>query len=163
MPSTVQPDYDWDHEMIPCYEFESEESMKINLNSLSFSYTFEYDNDIVFFSYFQPYTLTDLEDLLFMLKSKFPEEHLNSILKINKMCETMAGNPCYLLTITSDVKKNDVILGKPTEGTSEPVSSKLKSNSGHNVNAVNNSAPSKTEKDITNSNVKAKEETDKSE
>ena len=63
--------------MIPCYEFESEESMKINLNTLSFSYTFEYENDIVFFSYFQPYTLTDLEDLLFILKSKFPEEHLN--------------------------------------------------------------------------------------
>ena len=57
--------------MIPCYEFESEESMKINLNTLSFSYTFEYENDIVFFSYFQPYTLTDLEDLLFILKSKF--------------------------------------------------------------------------------------------
>ena len=63
--------------MIPCYEFESEESMKINLSTLSFSYTFEYDNDIVFFSYFQPYTLTDLEDLLFILKTKFPEEHLN--------------------------------------------------------------------------------------
>ena len=63
--------------MIACYEFESEDAMKINLNSLSFSYTFEHDNDIVFFSYFQPYTLTDLEDLLFMLKEKFPEEHLN--------------------------------------------------------------------------------------
>ena len=112
--------------------------MKINLNSLSFCYTFEYDNDIVFFSYFQPYTLTDLEDLLFILKTKFPEEHLNQILKVNKVCETLAGNPCYLLTITSDVKKNDIILGRASDGeekkTTEPQTAKLKGSSFLNLN-----------------------------
>ena len=124
--------------MIACYEWESEDSMKINLNSLSFCYTFEYDNDIVFFSYFQPYTLTDLEDLLFILKTKFPEEHLNQILKVNKVCETLAGNPCYLLTITSDVKKNDIILGRASDGeekkTTEPQTAKLKGSSFLNLN-----------------------------
>ena len=123
--------------MIACYEWESEDSMKINLNSLSFCYTFEYDNDIVFFSYFQPYTLTDLEDLLFILKTKFPEEHLNQILKVNKVCETLAGNPCYLLTITSDVKKNDIILGRASDGeekkTTEPQTAKLKGSSFLNL------------------------------
>jgi len=94
--------------MIPCYEFDSEESKKIGLNTLSFSYVFEYDHDTVYFSYFQPYTLTDLQDMMFMLKGKYPEEHLNSILKIQKLCDSIAGNPCYLLTITSDVKKHDV-------------------------------------------------------
>ena len=146
--------------MIPCYEFENDESMKISLNSLSFCYTFEHDNDIVFFSYFQPYTLTDLEDLLFMLRSKFPEEHLNSILKINKVCETMAGNPCYLLTITSDVKRNDIILGKATDGATDPSSSKLNPNSGHNVHAATSSAQAKKEGDASN---KAKDETEKGE
>jgi len=34
------PDYDWDQEMIVCYEYEDEVSMKIGLNTLSFSYTF---------------------------------------------------------------------------------------------------------------------------
>jgi hypothetical protein len=46
--------------------------------------------------------------MLFNLKSKYPEEYLNSILKINNLCDTIAGNPCYLLTITNDVKKHDV-------------------------------------------------------
>lgn len=103
--------------MIPCYEFDSEESKKLPLNTLSFSYVFEYDHDTVFFSYFQPYTLTDLQDMLYVLKTKYPEEHLNSILKVNNLCDTIAGNPCYLLTITSDVKKTDVPINLP--GTSQ--------------------------------------------
>lgn len=96
--------------MIPCYEFDSEDSKKLTLNTLSFSYIFEYDHDTVFFSYFQPYTLTDLQDMLHMFKNKYPEEHLNSILKINNLCDSIAGNPCYLLTITSDVKRTDINL-----------------------------------------------------
>lgn len=46
------PDYDWDQDLIGCYEYESEESMQLSLNSLTFSYTFEHDDDTVFFSYF---------------------------------------------------------------------------------------------------------------
>ena len=102
--------------MIACYEYDGEDSMKISLNTMSFSYTFEYDNDIVFFSYFQPYTLTDLQDLLFILQAKHNEEHLNNILKINKLCDTVGGNPCYILTITNDVKKNDINLHKLNKG-----------------------------------------------
>ena len=86
--------------------------MKLGLNTLSFCYTFENENDIVFFSYFQPYTLSDLQDFLFALKSKYPEEHVNNVLKMNRLCDTMAGNPCYILTITSDVRKNDIQLTK---------------------------------------------------
>ena len=98
--------------MIPCYEYDGEDSMKIGLNTLTFSYTFEHDNDIVFFSYFLPYTLSDLQDLLFALQTKYPEDHLNNVLKINRLCETVGGNPCYILTITNDVKKNDINLHK---------------------------------------------------
>jgi hypothetical protein len=46
--------------MIPAYEFENDEAMNLPLNMLSFSYTFEYEHDIVFFAHFQPYTLSDL-------------------------------------------------------------------------------------------------------
>jgi hypothetical protein len=49
---TLQPDYDWDHEMIPCYEFDSPEAKQLPLNTLSFSYTFDYDHDTVYFAYF---------------------------------------------------------------------------------------------------------------
>jgi hypothetical protein len=86
--------------------------MQLGLNTLSFSYTFEHENDTVFFSYFQPYTLSDLQDLLFALKTRYPEDHLKNVLKMQKLCDTMAGNPCYILTITSDVNKNDIDVGK---------------------------------------------------
>lgn len=123
------PDYDWDQEMIVCYEYEDEVSMKMGLNTLSFSYTFEHENDTVFFSYFQPYTFSDLQDLLFVLKSRYPEEHLNNVLKIQKLCETMAGNPCYILTITTDVQKNDIKISALTGQADKSTSSKKDSQS----------------------------------
>jgi len=38
--------------MIPAYEFENEDARNLPLNMLSMSYTFEYENDTVFFAYF---------------------------------------------------------------------------------------------------------------
>lgn len=84
--------------------------MKLGLNTLTFSYTFQQENDTVFFSYFQPYTYSDLQDLLFVLNSRYPEEHLNNILKVQKLCESVGGNSCHILTITNDVRKNDINL-----------------------------------------------------
>ena len=110
--------------MIPCYEYDNEDAMKIGLNTLSFSYTFEHENDITFFSYFQPYTLSDLKDLLFVLKTRYPEDHLNQILKVNTLCETVAGNPCYVLTITQDVKKHDIDMSRLSKETSLAMSKK---------------------------------------
>lgn len=40
------------------------------LYTLTFSYTFGYDNDIVFFSHFTPYTFTDCERHLARISSK---------------------------------------------------------------------------------------------
>ena len=45
-----------------------------------------------------------------MLKTRYPEDHLNNVLKVQKLCDSVAGNPCYILTITTDVKKNDISL-----------------------------------------------------
>lgn len=42
---------------------EAEERVRMHY-SLSFRYTFEYDDDIVFFSHFYPYTHKDLENML---------------------------------------------------------------------------------------------------
>jgi hypothetical protein len=58
--------------MIPAYEFENDEAMNIPLNMLSFSYTFEYEHDIVFFAHFQPYTLSDLQDYIFQTQNSYP-------------------------------------------------------------------------------------------
>jgi hypothetical protein len=43
-----------------------EEKVRVHY-TMSFRYTFEHDNDIVFFSHFYPYTLRDLETSLEMI------------------------------------------------------------------------------------------------
>ena len=42
---------------------ELEEKVRVNY-SLTFKYTFEYDNDVVFFSHFYPYSHRDLKNTL---------------------------------------------------------------------------------------------------
>jgi hypothetical protein len=42
---------------------ELEEKVRVNY-SLSFRYTFEYDDDVVFFSHFYPYSHRDLKNAL---------------------------------------------------------------------------------------------------
>ena len=105
----------------------------VTLNTLSFQYEFEYEHDTVFFSYFQPYTLTDLEDYLFLINKRFEESYLKNILKVEKMCDTLGGNPCYVLTITENVdehkidiesciekEKEELLNPKPQEQEEEP-------------------------------------------
>lgn len=46
------PDYEFDEDSIPCYEYDDEASRAVSLNTLSFCYDFEYENDTVFFAYF---------------------------------------------------------------------------------------------------------------
>ena len=52
------------------------------LNTLSFTYTFEYDNDTVFFAHFQPYTLSDLKDYLFVMQKSLRPDFLKNNLKV---------------------------------------------------------------------------------
>ncbi len=78
------------------------------MNTLSFCYEFDYENDITFFSYFQPYTLSDLDDYLFQIHRKYDGNYLQNIYKSEVLCNTIAGNPCYVLTITENVQDDDV-------------------------------------------------------
>ena len=80
----------------------------VSLNTLSFCYEFEYENDITFFAYFQPYTLSDLQDYLFQINKTYEAEHLQNIYKCEELCTTLGGNPCYVLTITDNVKEDDI-------------------------------------------------------
>ena len=78
------------------------------LNTLTFTYTFEYDNDTIFFSYFQPYTLTDLKDYLFMMNKTLKEDFIKNNLKVQKLCDTVDKNPCLLLTISENVNEQNL-------------------------------------------------------
>eukprot|EP00347_Sterkiella_histriomuscorum_P011037 403373989 len=69
--------------------------------SLSFQYTFEYDDDIVFFSHFYPYTHRDLKHTLATVM-QLPK--INSIMRVDNLCNTLGGNPCYILTITQNMR-----------------------------------------------------------
>lgn len=64
----------------------------------TFTYNFEYENDTVYFAYCYPYTFTDLtEDL-----NKIMADPMKASFTSRKtLCQTLAGNPLEILTITS--------------------------------------------------------------
>ena len=64
----------------------------------TFTYNFEYAKDNVYFAYSYPYTYTDcVEDL-----NKITNDPAKSQFVSRKvLCETLAGNKCEILTITS--------------------------------------------------------------
>ena len=72
-----------------------------HLSSFSFSYRFEYDEDIVFFSHFVPYTNVDLKQFLATLQAN--DKHKDTLC-IDGLCRSLGGNTCYLLTITNNLK-----------------------------------------------------------
>jgi|LauGreDrversion4_2_1035121.scaffolds.fasta_scaffold295607_1 hypothetical protein len=86
-----------------------EEKVRIHY-SLSFKYTFEYDDDVVFFSHFYPYSQHDLENTLDTLSNE-PSDPLQpggptnsqSIMRVDNLCSTLGGNPCYVVTITQNI------------------------------------------------------------
>ncbi len=65
---------------------------------MTFTYDFLFDDDTVYFAYCYPYTYTDIIEHLNIImadpiKSKFCGR--------KTLCETLAGNKCEILTITS--------------------------------------------------------------
>jgi hypothetical protein len=78
---------------------------------MTFTHTFDYDDDQVFFAYSMPYTYTDLNEYLCQIQS------LNlKYVKRNTLCRTIAGNKCEYLTITNkgsiqeDKEKQGIVL-----------------------------------------------------
>lgn len=74
--------------------------------TLSFTYTFEFSNDKVYFSHCYPYTYTNLLDYLEELSEN---PGYSEYLKITSLCKTLAGNVCPLLTITEGIKSYDCL------------------------------------------------------
>jgi len=76
---------------------------------------------------------------LFVLNTRYPEEHLNNILKVQKLCDTVGGNPCPILTITNDVRKNDINLNG-TASASAPATNPA-GNSSNDITSASNKVP----------------------
>jgi hypothetical protein len=66
--------------------------------TLTFSYTFDDPTDTIFFAYSYPYTYTDLMEYVEKLQMNYP-----SILRVNTLCTTIAGNNCPIITITNNI------------------------------------------------------------
>ena len=69
-----------------------------NYFTLTFSYTFESSEDIIYFAYSYPYTYTDLFDYINNLQVMH-----SSIFSYNRLCNTLAGNICPVITITNNL------------------------------------------------------------
>eukprot|EP00931_Biecheleriopsis_adriatica_P028171 TRINITY_DN16842_c0_g1_i3.p1 TRINITY_DN16842_c0_g1~~TRINITY_DN16842_c0_g1_i3.p1 ORF type:complete len:957 (+),score=230.46 TRINITY_DN16842_c0_g1_i3:73-2943(+) len=69
-----------------------------NYYTLTFTVSFENDCDEVYFSHCYPYTYTDLQ---MDLKAWDKDPNMQRRFRRRKLCETLAGNACDLITITS--------------------------------------------------------------
>ncbi|CAG9333763.1 unnamed protein product [Blepharisma stoltei] len=67
--------------------------------TLTFCYTFEKPGDKVYFCYSQPYSYQDLTNYLDKVKESSP-----NIARVDSLCSTIAGNACYMVTITENIE-----------------------------------------------------------
>lgn len=66
--------------------------------TLSFTHTFEYDDDTVFFSYSYPYTLSNLRSDLRLIEND-PERM--KFCSFSSLCKTLSGVDVPILTVTT--------------------------------------------------------------
>ena len=71
---------------------------RLKYYTLSFTYTFKYEGDEVFFAYAVPYTYSELVQQLEIINN----EH-SDIAVVAPLCSTIAGNICYKITITENI------------------------------------------------------------
>ena len=68
-----------------------------NYYTLSFTYTFLYNQDTVFFSYSVPYSYTDLRNDLNEIEGN---KERAAFIKRKNLCKTLGGEDCEMLTIS---------------------------------------------------------------
>jgi hypothetical protein len=66
--------------------------------TLSFTYTFRFSKDVVYFANSHPYTYSQLTTYLNGLET---DTNMNEFVSINPLCRTLAGNRCDSVVITS--------------------------------------------------------------
>ena len=66
--------------------------------TLTFSVKFDHDDDTVYFAHSYPYTYSDLQRYLDDLEK---DPQARNRFRRKTLCQTNAGNPCDMLTITT--------------------------------------------------------------
>lgn len=75
--------------------------------TLAFTHTFEFTEDVCYFTFCHPYTYTDLQNYLYRLQV---DKRRRAHVKRAVLCKTIAGNVCDVLTITAPAKSADALL-----------------------------------------------------
>ncbi|OAF68752.1 ATP/GTP-binding protein-like 2 [Intoshia linei] len=70
----------------------------VNYYSLTFTFSVDYKDDVVYFAHCYPYTYTRLQKYL---KKVFNNKEIYKICQQRVLCQTLAGNLVHVLTITS--------------------------------------------------------------
>jgi hypothetical protein len=70
------------------------------MSTLTISYEFKYDNDIVFFTHFAPYSYSDVFRYLCKLETN---EATKNFMRIDHICNSLGKVPMYGLTITNNI------------------------------------------------------------
>ncbi len=73
--------------------------------TLTFSHTFEFDDDAVFFAYCYPYTYSDLMEDIMTIEQ---DPARNALISRKTLCKTLGGVDCEYLTITSRDKMDNI-------------------------------------------------------
>jgi len=66
--------------------------------TLTFTHTFEHDDDTVFFSYSYPYTLSDLRNDISLMEKN---TRINKLFTKSVLCKTLSGDDVPMLTVTA--------------------------------------------------------------
>jgi len=72
-------------------------------NTLTFCYEFKYDNDMVFFTHFAPYSYSDVFRYLCKLEVN---PRLREFMRIDYICQSLGKVPMYGVTITHDIEND---------------------------------------------------------
>ena len=73
---------------------------------MTFSISFSYDNDIIYFAHGYPYTYTDLCRHLQVIEA---DPRKKNRVKKRTLCQTLAGNDCEMLVVTNFASDADSI------------------------------------------------------
>ncbi|XP_045111207.1 cytosolic carboxypeptidase Nna1-like isoform X2 [Portunus trituberculatus] len=87
-----------------CYDSDDDGEDDAPSYTLSFNVTFPHDHDTVHLAHCYPYSFSDLQEHLLTIQN---DPFKASVCRQRVLCRSLAGNPVYLLTITSHDNDDD--------------------------------------------------------
>ncbi|XP_063874130.1 uncharacterized protein LOC135107747 isoform X3 [Scylla paramamosain] len=87
-----------------CYDSDDDGEDDAPSYTLSFNVTFPHDHDTVHLAHCYPYSFSDLQEHLLSIQN---DPFKASVCRQRVLCRSLAGNPVYLLTITSHDNDDD--------------------------------------------------------